>query len=82
MPFEIFDRGRLQLEPLERRKHDLDRSCLIHPSDKRESFTHPALEPLAECDFCIHPNFHGARINRGNCCASNAIVALYHFLSR
>jgi len=47
MPFDEFDRNRLQLRPLAQRVHDLDRSCLVFPDTPRDSFDHPALPELA-----------------------------------
>ncbi len=48
MPYEKFDRSRLRLLPLEERVHDLDRSCLIHPTSPREPFDDEALPVLAD----------------------------------
>jgi len=47
MPFEQFDPRRLKLKPLEQRRHDLDRSILIYPSDQKEPFPDEALPELA-----------------------------------
>lgn len=49
MPFEQFDRSRLELKPLAERTHDLDRSCLVYPDSPREPFQHEALPQLAKC---------------------------------
>jgi hypothetical protein len=46
MPYPIFDRSRLVLQPLARREHDLDLSCLL-PLDAPAEFTHEALPTLA-----------------------------------
>src|SRR5262249_60689105 len=46
MPYPIFDRSRLVLQPLARREHDLDLSCLL-PLDSPADFTHEALPILA-----------------------------------
>lgn len=48
MPFQQFDRSRLNLRPLCERTHDLDRSCLIYPDTTREPFQHEALPKLAQ----------------------------------
>jgi len=48
MPFEQFDRGRLRLQPLERREHEIDRSVLIFPDGPRQPFEHQSLPMLAE----------------------------------
>lgn len=48
MPFEMFDRSRLKLQPLDQRQHDLDRSCLMYPDGEREFFEHPDLPQIAQ----------------------------------
>lgn len=48
MPYEQFDRSRLELRPLQERTHDLDRSCLIFPEMPRDPFEHQALPELAQ----------------------------------
>ena len=54
MPFEKFDRSRLQLKPLSEREHDLDLSVMIDPDapfapqQKETVFTHPSLDVLAD----------------------------------
>lgn len=48
MPYKQFDRTRLVLRPLGERLHDIDRSILLDPSNVVSSFTHPAIEVLAE----------------------------------
>jgi len=45
MPFPIFDRSRLAVQPLDRRQHDLDLSAVL-PLDAPPSFTHEALPIL------------------------------------
>jgi hypothetical protein len=47
MPFEQFDRSRLQLLPLSRRIHDLDLSVMLDPEAHRPVFSHPAIDELA-----------------------------------
>ena len=46
MPFEEFDRSRLNLLPLSQREHDLDLSVMMDLSAK-PSFSHPTIELLA-----------------------------------
>ena len=47
MPFEQFDRSRLQLKPLSERVHDLDLSVMLAP-DAPATFSHPSLDVLAD----------------------------------
>ena len=47
MPFEQFDRSRLQLLPLNERVHDLDLGCMMDPQ-AIVSYRHPAIGLLAE----------------------------------
>ncbi len=47
MPFETFDRSRLKLLPIDRRKHDLDLSVMMSP-DEETDYTHPTIALLAE----------------------------------
>jgi hypothetical protein len=46
MPFPKFDRSRLQVQPLARRRHDLDLSCLLALDTPLPPFAHPALPVL------------------------------------
>lgn len=46
MPFPAFDRGRLRLQPLARRRHDLDLSALLPLDAVLPVFDHPALPVL------------------------------------
>ncbi|MDR2314573.1 MAG: hypothetical protein LBE02_08585 [Spirochaetaceae bacterium] len=48
MPFEQFDRSRLELLPISRRVHDLDLSVMLDPDGPGPSFSHPAIDILAE----------------------------------
>ena len=49
MPFEQFDRSRLNILPLDERIHDIDlQKVLLHPGEEIPQFEHPALEPLAK----------------------------------
>ncbi|MCL2625089.1 MAG: hypothetical protein FWD31_15615, partial [Planctomycetaceae bacterium] len=55
MPFNTFDRSRLQLKPLSERVHDLDLSVMIAP-DAPATLAHPSLDVLAD------------RIRQSRCC--------------
>ncbi len=46
MPFPAFDRSRLRIQPLGRRRHDLDLSVLLPLDAPLPEFTHPALPLL------------------------------------
>ena len=46
MPFQEFDRSRLNLLPIDQREHDLDLSVMMDASAK-PSFTHPTIDLLA-----------------------------------
>lgn len=49
MPFEQFDRSRLNILPLDERIHDVDlEKVLLYPGKDLPEYDHPALEPLAE----------------------------------
>ena len=49
MPFEQFDRSKLDILPLEERIHDVDlQKVLLYPGGDIPEFEHPALQPLAE----------------------------------
>ena len=51
MPFEIFDRSRLNLLPLAEREHDLDLSVMVQPSDikeKQPTIDTPDLDKIAQ----------------------------------
>src|SRR5438067_13560708 len=48
MPFSIFDRSRLRIQPLARRHHDLDLSILLPLDAPPPAFSHPALPVLAK----------------------------------
>ena len=49
MPFEQFDRSRLNILPLDERIHDIDlQKVLLHPGEEIPQFEHPALDPLAK----------------------------------
>src|SRR5581483_2315019 len=45
MPFPIFDRSRLTIQPLSRRRHDLDLSVIL-PLEAPPAFTHEAMPVL------------------------------------
>jgi hypothetical protein len=47
MPFPHFDRSRLHIQPLARRRHDLDLSMLLPLDAPPPAFSHPALPVLA-----------------------------------
>jgi hypothetical protein len=48
MPFEQFDRSRLELLPLARRVHDLDISVMLDPDTRKGgNFNHPSIDELA-----------------------------------
>lgn len=46
MPYPVFDRSRLRIQPLARRRHDLDLSVLLGLDDPLPDFSHPALSVL------------------------------------
>jgi hypothetical protein len=46
MPFPLFDRSRLRIQPLAQRKHDLDLSSLLPLDAPPPSFSHPAIAAL------------------------------------
>jgi hypothetical protein len=48
MPFEQFDRSKLNLLPLSRRVHDLDLSAMLDPDPHKVNFSHPSVDKLAE----------------------------------
>ena len=48
MPFSIFDRSRLRIQPLARRHHDLDLSVLLPLDAPPPAFSHSALPVLAK----------------------------------
>src|SRR6266852_6291116 len=48
MPFSIFERSRLRIQPLARRHHDLDLSVLLPLDAPPPAFSHPALPVLAK----------------------------------
>src|SRR6266853_2679037 len=48
MPFSIFDRSRLRIQPLARRHHGLDLSVLLPLDAPPPAFSHPALPVLAK----------------------------------
>ena len=49
MPFEQFDRSRLNILPLDERIHDIDlQKVLLRPGEEIPQFEHPALDPLAK----------------------------------
>jgi len=47
MPFPAFDRGRLKIQPLAARSHDLDRSIVLPLDAKLPDFEHPAIPAIA-----------------------------------
>lgn len=47
MPFELFDRSRLELKPLDKRIHDLDLS-VMKPPVSDNGYRHPTIDVLAE----------------------------------
>jgi hypothetical protein len=48
MPFPIFDRSRLRIQPLSARRHDLDLSILLSPEAALPEFSHQALPLLGQ----------------------------------
>ncbi len=46
MPFPVFDRSRLRIQPLHRREHDLDLSAMLPLDAPLPPFSHPALATL------------------------------------
>lgn len=48
MPFPIFDRSRLKIQPLAHRRHDLDLSVLLPLDAPPPAYSHPALPVLAK----------------------------------
>jgi hypothetical protein len=48
MPFPAFDRSRLHIQPLSRRKHDLDLSHVLPLDAPLPAFAHPALPRLGQ----------------------------------
>jgi hypothetical protein len=48
MPFPVFDRSRLHIQPLAQRRHDLDLSCILPLSDPLPEFHHAALPVLGK----------------------------------
>jgi hypothetical protein len=47
MPYPLFDRSRLRIQPLAQRQHDLDLSTLLPLDSPLPEFTHPAIPVLA-----------------------------------
>lgn len=48
MPYRQFDRGRLRLQPLALREHDLDLSVIRELDDETPCFEHPDLQTVAQ----------------------------------
>src|SRR5690348_14010381 len=48
MPFPVFDRSHLKIQPLSSRVHDLDLSMILPLSASLPAFDHPALPKLGE----------------------------------
>jgi len=48
VPFELFDRTKLSLLPLEKRKHDLDLSVMMYPDSTHSAKQHPNIDAVAE----------------------------------
>src|SRR5271166_5557460 len=48
MPFPLFDRSRLRIQPLAQRQHDLDLSAMLPLSAELPAFEHPALPVLGQ----------------------------------
>ncbi|HTU19720.1 MAG TPA: hypothetical protein VMG10_16785 [Gemmataceae bacterium] len=48
MPYPLFDRSRLRIQPLTQRQHDLDLSVLLPLDSPLSPFEHPALPVLGE----------------------------------
>ncbi|HEV3258987.1 MAG TPA: hypothetical protein VG013_19100, partial [Gemmataceae bacterium] len=46
MPYPVFDRSRLKIQPLSRRQHDLDLSVMLSLDSPVPEFSHPALPVL------------------------------------
>ncbi|HWY86717.1 MAG TPA: hypothetical protein VNX28_08330 [Gemmataceae bacterium] len=61
MPFPIFDRSRLLIQPLAQRVHDLDLACLLPLEAPLPAFKHPAIAMLGERLVSARAN-GGARI--------------------
>jgi len=48
MPFDLFDRSRLNLLPLEMRKHDIDLSVMLDPEKPGTGMDHPSIEIISQ----------------------------------
>ena len=48
MPYPLFDRSRLRLQPLSDRQHDLSLDSLWHLDDPIPAYDHPQLDTLAQ----------------------------------
>jgi len=48
MPFELFDRSKLNMLPLSQRIHDLDLSIMLDPATHKPALNHPVIDILAE----------------------------------
>lgn len=49
MPFELFDRSRLNLRDLNEREHDLDISVMQDAGSKPEAFANPHMDEIIDC---------------------------------
>jgi hypothetical protein len=48
MPFDLFDRSRLKLLPLNMREHDLDLSVMLDPGNPGTGMDHPSIAKIAQ----------------------------------
>lgn len=48
MPFDLFDRSRLKLLPLNMRKHDLDLKVMLDPGNPGKGMDHPSIGIIAQ----------------------------------
>lgn len=48
MPFEKFDRSRLNLLPINQRIHDLDLSVMVDPEQHTPDYSHPSIDALVD----------------------------------
>ena len=73
MPYQLFDRSKLDLKPLHERVHDISIESFIGLDDTLEPFEHSALAPLAENILTARKNdatvmlMYGAHVIRTGC---------------
>ena len=48
MPFNLFDRSKLNLLPLNLREHDIDMSVMLYPDQVSTGMNHPSIDMMAE----------------------------------